>query len=62
MTALRKMQKLFLAHLWLVWREGIGLPVTRPSTTEAECLGPWAMTAHPRKRWTRREDAVPHLR
>ncbi|CAN5628811.1 hypothetical protein BH23GEM8_BH23GEM8_06230 [soil metagenome] len=62
MTALRKMQKLFLAHLWLVWRQGIGLPITVPSATDAECLGPWAMTNSPRKRWTRREGAVPQLR
>jgi hypothetical protein len=28
--ALRKMIKLFLAHLWLVWREEAGLPLTKP--------------------------------
>jgi len=28
--ALRKMIKLFLACLWLEWREGEGLPVTKP--------------------------------
>lgn len=28
--ALRKMIKLFLACLWLSWREGLGLPVTAP--------------------------------
>jgi len=29
-SALRKMEKLFLAHLWLVWREAVGLPTTTP--------------------------------
>lgn len=29
-AALRKMEKLFLAHLWAVWREGAGLPATTP--------------------------------
>jgi hypothetical protein len=29
-AALRKMEKLFLAHLWVVWREGLGLPATTP--------------------------------
>jgi hypothetical protein len=29
-AALRKMEKLFLAHLWAVWREGVGLPATTP--------------------------------
>jgi hypothetical protein len=62
MTALRKMQKLFLAHLWLVWRQGMNLPITEPSPTEADHLDPWAMTAQSRRRWARREDAVPHLR
>lgn len=28
--ALRKMIKLFLSHLWLVWREEVGLTVTNP--------------------------------
>ncbi len=28
--ALRKMIKLFLSHLWLVWREEAGLPLTKP--------------------------------
>lgn len=30
MQAMRKMIKLFLSHLWLVWREAEGLPVTQP--------------------------------
>jgi len=29
-TALRKTEKLFLCHLWLVWREALGLPTTEP--------------------------------
>lgn len=28
--ALRKVSKIFLQHLWLVWREGEGLPVSEP--------------------------------
>ena len=30
MMAMRKMIKLFLSHLWLVWREADGLAVTKP--------------------------------
>jgi len=30
MMAMRKMIKLFLSHLWLVWREAEGLSVTKP--------------------------------
>jgi len=30
MMAMRKMIKLFLAHLWLKWREAEGLPITEP--------------------------------
>ena len=30
LTALRMTEKLFLAHLWLVWRERLGLPITAP--------------------------------
>ena len=29
-TALRKTEKLFLAQLWAVWREAVGLPITSP--------------------------------
>jgi len=28
--AQRKMRKLFLAHLWLVWRQAVGLPLSQP--------------------------------
>lgn len=30
LTAMRKCEKLFLAHLWLVWREAEGLPIVVP--------------------------------
>jgi hypothetical protein len=30
LTCLRKTEKLFLSHLWLVWREAVGLPITLP--------------------------------
>lgn len=30
LTALRKTEKLFLSHLWEVWREAIGLPTSEP--------------------------------
>jgi hypothetical protein len=30
LTCLRKAEKLFLSHLWLVWREAVGLPITMP--------------------------------
>jgi hypothetical protein len=29
-TALRKVEKLFLSHLWQVWREALGLPIVMP--------------------------------
>ncbi len=65
MTALRKMQKLFLAHLWIVWREAEALPLTEPSPgspSDARWSLPWAMTGAPRKRWTSRERVLPQLR
>ena len=47
LTALRMTEKLFLAHLWLVWREALGLPVTAPyADTRDDALPaprPWAM-------------------
>ena len=47
LTALRMTEKLFLAHLWLVWRERLGLPVTAPyGQTHVEAAQPpeaWAM-------------------
>lgn len=45
--ALRKMIKLFLAHLWMVWREAEGLPVSEPYVQEklghTHIIGPWDM-------------------
>lgn len=35
-AALRKMEKLFLAHLWAVWREAEGLPVSQPYAAEKQ--------------------------
>jgi len=47
LTALRMTEKLFLAHLWLVWREQLGLPVTAPYADGREdavpAPRPWAM-------------------
>ena len=46
--ALRKMIKLFLACLWLVWREAEGLPVTKPYAISKlghnSFIEPWEMT------------------
>jgi hypothetical protein len=45
LTALRKTEKLFLAHLWLVWRTACGLPLTAPYAEARlghDCgLDPW---------------------
>lgn len=47
LTALRMTEKLFLAHLWLVWRERLGLPITAPYTDVRDDASPtprpWAM-------------------
>lgn len=43
LTALRMTEKLFLAHLWLVWREKLGLPVTAPYADAATTPRPWDM-------------------
>jgi hypothetical protein len=45
-TASRKMNKLFLRHLWLVWRASAGLPVSRPDPGHdpAELTDPWSVT------------------
>ncbi len=40
LTALRMTEKLFLAHLWLVWREQLGLPVTAPYAESREDAAP----------------------
>jgi hypothetical protein len=43
--ALRKTIKMFLAHLWLVWREEEGLPITKPYSIDIikhdTFIGPW---------------------
>jgi hypothetical protein len=47
--AVRKTQKLFLAHLWEVWRADLGLPVTDPwifahgGHDMSSKIGPWDM-------------------
>lgn len=47
MMALRKMIKLFLACLWLVWREAEGLPLTKPYAIDilkhSSLIDPWGM-------------------
>jgi hypothetical protein len=46
LTALRITEKLFLSHLWAVWREAEGLPVTVPYTQaagEGTYISPWSM-------------------
>jgi hypothetical protein len=47
-TALRKTEKLFLAHLWLVWRRAVGLPVSAPHEADErsgeDTRDPWAMS------------------
>ncbi|HEX6051631.1 MAG TPA: hypothetical protein VFZ21_20330, partial [Gemmatimonadaceae bacterium] len=47
LTALRMTEKLFLAHLWLVWRETLGLPITAPfgdpSNEGGSTPRPWSM-------------------
>ena len=47
LTALRMTEKLFLAHLWLIWRERLGLPVTAPYADTRDdappAPRPWAM-------------------
>lgn len=52
LAALRKAEKLFLSHLWLVWREALGLPITAPYA-QAELghdgyVGPWEMVEPPK--------------
>ena len=49
LTALRKTEKLFLSHLWAVWRGELGLPVTDPYAfaelghAPASYIDPWDM-------------------
>lgn len=46
--AMRKMIKLFLGHLWIVWREAEGLPVSKPYAIDQlghnSYIDPWEMT------------------
>jgi hypothetical protein len=47
MMAMRKMIKLFLSHLWLVWRETEGLKITKPYSQaiqgHSDFIDPWEM-------------------
>lgn len=49
LTALRITEKLFLAHLWEVWRTALGLPTPRPwvethgGHDPTSHIGPWSM-------------------
>jgi hypothetical protein len=45
LAALRKTEKLFLSHLWLVWRQAAGLPVVQPYAAMKghEVIDPWSM-------------------
>ncbi|MBA7647957.1 hypothetical protein ES703_55736 [subsurface metagenome] len=46
--AMRKMIKLFLAGLWVIWREAEGLPITKPYAIDKlghnSYIDPWEMT------------------
>jgi hypothetical protein len=56
--ALRKMIKLFLAHLWLTWREARGLPIRAPYSVEylqhTTIIDPWDMVEKPEKKGGRK--------
>lgn len=51
--AVRKAIKLFLACLWLVWREAEGLPVTKPYAIDrlghSKVISPWEMVDKPER-------------
>lgn len=55
MRAQRKMTKLFLSHLWLVWRQAVNLPITQPyahgilNHAPAGIIDPWDMVEKPKK-------------
>jgi len=59
--ALRKMIKIFLACLWLVWREAEGLPTRAPYSAEYQghthIISPWEMVDREEKK-SRRAKAV----
>lgn len=50
MRAIRKVEKLFLSHLWQVWRTSLGLPLTEPYAYDklghdlSKKIDPWDMT------------------
>lgn len=52
--AFRKMIKLFLSHLWEVWRTKEGLPVRPPYVFEHKghttLIDPWEMVDRPEKK------------
>ena len=52
--ALRKMIKLFLSNLWLVWREALKLPITKPYAHEklghTHIINAWDMCDRPAKK------------
>lgn len=60
--ALRKMVKLFLAQLWLVWREAEGLPTRAPYVHEHQghttIITAWEMVDKPEKKPRRRPKAA----
>jgi hypothetical protein len=45
LAAGRRTQKLFLSHLWVTWRQALGLPVTspHPDSLDSRWLDPWRM-------------------
>lgn len=47
LTALRIVEKLFLAHLWQIWREALGLPISDPYALaelgHTGFIDPWSM-------------------
>jgi hypothetical protein len=51
LAALRKVEKLFLAHLWLVWRSALGMPLTTPyqdcTHRRTDWIDPWEMAEKP---------------
>ncbi len=64
MQAMRKMIKLFLSHLWLVWREAEGLPITEPYAysvlghTKHDYIGPWEMVEKPARKPRQRRTSI----
>ena len=55
MAAMRKMNKLFLAHLWSIWRESEGLPITQKNKFDSKkdkSFFGWEEPKNSRKRLT----------